>query len=93
MTFIASFRQEGFYKAVEVVVQSGKGTCKCRTYLVESNVPRSDQWDHKPSYLYKAVIINGAVESRLNQSYIDKLLKIEVNNYSGPVAAVVKPTT
>lgn len=83
--FLNFFRQEGFYKPVDVEVMSDDNvTLTCRTYLVESSVPRSDHWDHKPSYLYKAVIINGAVESKLKQSYIEKLLQIEVNSYAGP---------
>lgn len=59
----------------------------CRSYqLVVTPNKTSDgslPENRRPSPLYKKVILNGAIESKLPEDYIQKIRNIPHNNYKG----------
>ncbi|KAK7124238.1 hypothetical protein R3I94_018564 [Phoxinus phoxinus] len=68
---------EGMYSPLEVKVETKDGPLLCRTYKMNNfrACPPSPQ--------YKKVVCLGAQQNGLPQNYIEKLLSLETNNYSG----------
>ncbi|CAH8647374.1 unnamed protein product [Schistosoma rodhaini] len=68
------------YRPVEIPVHlfSGKSSIiNCRSYILNSTEPGD------PSPYYLDIIIRGAIQSQLPQSYIDQLKEIKHNGYLG----------
>ena len=53
----------------------------CRTY----SLLKRDSDDVRPSPQYKDVILKGAAQNNLPKEYIEKLIDIETNGYTGEV--------
>uniref|UniRef100_A0A673GDC6 Gamma-glutamylcyclotransferase-like n=1 Tax=Sinocyclocheilus rhinocerous TaxID=307959 RepID=A0A673GDC6_9TELE len=68
---------EGVYSPLEVKVETKEKPLLCRTYKMNNFRPCS------PSPQYKKVVCLGAQQNGLPQNYIQKLLALETNNYSG----------
>ncbi|XP_056099909.1 gamma-glutamylcyclotransferase a [Rhinichthys klamathensis goyatoka] len=68
---------EGVYSPLEVKVETKEELVLCRTYKMNNfrPCPTSPQ--------YKKVVCLGAQRNGLPQNYIQKLLALETNNYSG----------
>ncbi|XP_037288483.2 gamma-glutamylcyclotransferase [Rhipicephalus microplus] len=70
-------RQEKEYEAANVTVKLPSGDkVDCRTYFYLTSRPGKE---NMPSLLYKAVIVAGAIEHKLPNSYIQELVKIPDN--------------
>lgn len=70
-------RQEKDYEAADVTVKLPSGDkVVCRTYFYLTSNPGKK---NKPSLLYKAVIVAGALEHKLPDSYVCELVKIPDN--------------
>nr|XP_054931284.1 gamma-glutamylcyclotransferase-like [Dermacentor andersoni] len=66
-------RQEREYEAADVTVKLPSGDkVVCRTYFYHTSRPGKEDI---PSLLYKAVIVAGAIEHKLPDSYVQELLK------------------
>ncbi|CAH8869429.1 unnamed protein product [Trichobilharzia szidati] len=68
------------YTPVEISVKLASDTSSainCRTYMLNASEPGD------PSPYYLDIIVRGAVQSRLPQTYIDWLKSIKHNGYSG----------
>ncbi|KAH8862691.1 Gamma-glutamylcyclotransferase [Schistosoma japonicum] len=68
------------YSPVEIpvtLVSENLSMINCRTYMLNSCEPGD------PSPYYLDIILRGAVQSQLPQSYIDRLKKIKHNGYFG----------
>lgn len=75
-------KQECGYDPITVVVDTADGRkLECRSYQV--NAPLVD--DRRPSLVYKNVILKGAMEHHLPETYIQQLRQIQDNGYNGPV--------
>uniref|UniRef100_A0A8C2IN48 Gamma-glutamylcyclotransferase n=1 Tax=Cyprinus carpio TaxID=7962 RepID=A0A8C2IN48_CYPCA len=68
---------EGVYSPLEVKVETKEGPLLCRTYKMNNFRPCL------PSAQYKKVVCLGAQQNGLPQNYIQKLLALKTNNYSG----------
>ncbi|KTG31015.1 hypothetical protein cypCar_00044875 [Cyprinus carpio] len=68
---------EGVYSPIEVKVEIKEEVLLCRTYKMNNLRPCP------PSPQYKKVVCLGAQQNGLPQNYIQKLLALETNNYSG----------
>ncbi|XP_056335766.1 gamma-glutamylcyclotransferase a [Danio aesculapii] len=68
---------EGVYSPLQVKVETKEEPLFCRTYKMNNFTPCS------PSPQYKKVVCLGAQQNGLPQSYIQKLLELQTNNYSG----------
>ncbi|XP_067267692.1 gamma-glutamylcyclotransferase a isoform X2 [Chanodichthys erythropterus] len=68
---------EGVYSPLEVKVETKEEPLLCRTYKMNNFRPCP------PSPQYKKVVCLGAQQNSLPQNYIQKLLAVETNNYSG----------
>ncbi|XP_043088869.1 gamma-glutamylcyclotransferase a [Puntigrus tetrazona] len=68
---------EGVYSPLEVKVETKEGPLLCRTYKMNNFRACS------PSPQYKKVVCLGAQQNGLPQTYIQNLLALETNNYSG----------
>ncbi|XP_055076706.2 gamma-glutamylcyclotransferase a isoform X1 [Misgurnus anguillicaudatus] len=70
--------KEGVYSPLEVKVERDEGPILCRTY-------KMNNFRHcEPSPQYKKVVCSGAQQNGLPQNYIQKLLALKTNDYSGP---------
>ncbi|XP_072141697.1 gamma-glutamylcyclotransferase-like isoform X2 [Dermacentor andersoni] len=66
-------RQEREYEAADVTVKLPSGDkVVCRTYFYHTSRPGKEDI---PSLLYKAVIVAGAIEHKLPDSYVQELMK------------------
>jgi gamma-glutamylcyclotransferase len=72
----------GIYKRIQVNVTTleGKQLCCESYYMLRRGSP-----DRRPSPHYLEVILRGAVQHGLPDSYIEGLRKIEHNGYAGPL--------
>uniref|UniRef100_A0A8C2IP50 Gamma-glutamylcyclotransferase n=1 Tax=Cyprinus carpio TaxID=7962 RepID=A0A8C2IP50_CYPCA len=78
--FVALLRwygSPGVYSPLEVKVETKEGPLLCRTYKMNNFRPCL------PSAQYKKVVCLGAQQNGLPQNYIQKLLALKTNNYSG----------
>lgn len=70
-------RQERQYEAANVTVKLPSGDkVDCRTYFYLASRPGKK---NMPSLLYKAVLVAGAIEHKLPDSYVQELVKIPDN--------------
>uniref|UniRef100_A0A224Y604 gamma-glutamylcyclotransferase n=1 Tax=Rhipicephalus zambeziensis TaxID=60191 RepID=A0A224Y604_9ACAR len=70
-------QQESDYEAANVTVKLPSGDkVDCRTYFYLTSRPGKK---NMPSLLYKAVIVAGAIEHKLPDSYVQELVKIPDN--------------
>ncbi|XP_013772168.1 gamma-glutamylcyclotransferase-like [Limulus polyphemus] len=75
-------RQEGSYDVCQVPIVTHEGhILQCRTYQLKSATGEIG----KPSRVYKACMVQGAIEHNLPQHYVEKLQNIEDNGYEGCV--------
>ena len=79
--------QEHGYKPIEIQVHTDESdaTLSCRAYI-QQDISDYDSSVDMPSPAYLQCIVNGAIEHKLPQDYIERLQKIEHNGYNGPVA-------
>ena len=50
---------------------------------------KPDEEDRRPSWVYKDVIVRGALEHSLPEDYINKLRAVKDNGYKGDVSVTV----
>ncbi|XP_067144762.1 gamma-glutamylcyclotransferase-like isoform X1 [Centruroides vittatus] len=73
-------KQEAGYNSIQVRIKTIEGKeMLCKTYQMP------EKQINKPSTIYKAVIVYGAVEQNLPAEYINKLKNIEDNGYKDSI--------
>ncbi|XP_048731862.2 gamma-glutamylcyclotransferase-like [Ostrea edulis] len=79
-------RQEGIYDAisVDIITPDNKTYSDCRTYVMQKSYI-TDKFDNRPSPHYKDVLVKGAQQNHIPQTYIEFLQNIEDNGYSGVI--------
>ena len=63
--------------------------CRCVQEAVTYFLIKPEEKDKRPSWVYKDVILRGALEHQLPQDYVTKLRAVEDNGYRGEVSVNV----